>query len=165
MLHSFINNAFTCSWYVSNTYHSPVTPVKVHVTATYCIRSTPVYWSRLGQNFYGTDTYLPRSYSKSEYLFRTRSVATDLVTSLEFQPIRCAIKLCHFGQTRNGYVATQFILLSSTTASSATSGYVVVTEHFGQNEEPAGSNEERTRKKPSFVLKVDLIDAIVISSM
>ena len=73
--------------------------------------------------------------------------------------------LCHFGRTRNAYVTTQFILLSNTAASSATSGYVVVPEHFGQNEEPACSNEERTRKKPSFVPKVDSIDAIVFRSM
>ena len=51
-LNSYIN-AFTCSWCVSNTYHSPV---NVHVTTTYWIRSTPVYWSRLGLNLYGTDT-------------------------------------------------------------------------------------------------------------
>ena len=73
--------------------------------------------------------------------------------------------LCHFEQTQNGYVATYFILLSSTAASSATSGYVVVPERFGQNEELACSNKERTRKKPSFVPKVDLIDAIVFPSM
>ena len=73
--------------------------------------------------------------------------------------------LRHFGQTRNGYIATNFILLSSTAASSATSGYVVVPEHFGQNEEPAGSNEERTRKKPSFVPKVVLIDDILFPSI
>ena len=72
---------------------------------------------------------------------------------------------CHFGQTRNGYVATYFILLSSTAASAATNGYVVVPELFGQNEEPAGSNEERTEKKPSFVPKVDSIDAIIFPSM
>ena len=54
--------------------------------------------------------------------------------------------LCQFGQTRNGYVATFFILLSSTAASSATSGYVVVPDHFGQNEELACSDEKRTRK-------------------
>ena len=97
-------------------------------------------------------------------MFRTRSVATNLVTSLEIQPIHCAIILCHYGRTRNGYVATYFILLSSTAVSSATSGYVVVPEHFGQNEEPAASNEERTRKRPSFVPKVDLNDAIVFPS-
>ena len=51
--------------------------------------------------------------------------------------------LCQFGRARNVYIASQFILLSSTAASSATSGYVVVPEHFGQNEEPAVSNEER----------------------
>ena len=111
------------------------------------------------------DTYLVSSYSRSEYLFRTRSVATDLVTSLDFQPIRCAIRLCHFGRTRNGYVATYSSLLSSTAASSATSGYVIVAEHFDQNEKPAGSNEERTMKEPSFVPKVDLIDTIVFRSM
>ena len=49
--------------------------------------------------------------------------------------------LCHFAQTRNGYVATYFILLSSTAANSATSGYAVVRECFGQIEEPANSNE------------------------
>ena len=49
--------------------------------------------------------------------------------------------------------------------SSATSGYIVVPEHFGQNEEPDGSNEERTKKKPNFVPKVNLIDAIVFPSM
>ena len=98
-------------------------------------------------------------------MFRTRFVATNLVTPLEIQPIRCANKLCHFGQTRNAYVSTYFILLSSTAASSATSGYVVVPEHIVQKEEPAGSKEEQTKKKPSFVPKVDLIDAIVFPSM
>ena len=53
-------NAFTCSWYVSNTYHSLV---NFHLYSTYFIRSTPVYWSRLGRNFYGTDTYLPSNYT------------------------------------------------------------------------------------------------------
>ena len=55
--------------------------------------------------------------------------------------------------------------LSSTAASSATSGYLVVPEHFGQNEEPACCNEERTRKKTSFVPEVDLIKAIVFRRM
>ena len=88
-------------------------------------------------------------------LLRTRSVATDLVTSQKFQPIRCAFMLFQFGRTRNLYVATRFILLNSTVESSATSGYVAVPEHFLQNEEPSVKNEERTRKKPSFVPKVD----------
>ena len=73
--------------------------------------------------------------------------------------------LGHFGQTRSGYVATYFILLSSSAASSATSGCVVVPVDFGQNEESAGSNEERTRRKPSFIPKVDLINAIVLPIM
>ena len=63
--------------------------------------------------------------------------------------------LCQFGRTRNVYMATRFILLSSTAESSATNGYVAVPEHFLQNDEPSDNNEERTRKKPSFVPKVD----------
>ena len=63
--------------------------------------------------------------------------------------------LCRFGRTRNVYVATRFILFSSTAESSATSGNVAVPEHFLQNDEPSVNNEERTRKKPSFVPKVD----------
>ena len=73
--------------------------------------------------------------------------------------------LCQFGRTRNVYVATRIILLSSTAQSSATSGYVAVPEHFGQNEEPSVNNEERTRKKSSFVPKVVLIDEVVLPSM
>ena len=126
-----------------------------------------MYWSRLGRNFYVTKTYLPSSYTKLELkiLLRTRSVATDPVTSQKFQPIRCASMLCQFGRTRNVYVATRFILLSSTSESSSTSGYVAVPEPFLQNEEPACINVERTKEKPSFVPKVNLIDAIVFPSM
>ena len=62
-------------------------------------------------------------------------------------------------------MATRFILLSSTAESSATSGYVAVPEHLLQNEEPACINEEQTKKKPSFVPKVDLVDPIVLPSI
>ena len=79
------------------------------------------------------------------------SVATNLVTSQEFYPLRCATTLSYFGRTRTCYVATHFIPLSSTAKSSATRGYVVVPEIFGQKAEPANRNEERTRKKLSFV--------------
>ena len=88
-------------------------------------------------------------------LLRTRSVATDLVTSQKFQPIRYAFMLCQFGRTRNVYVATRIILLSSTAESSARSGYVAIPEHFLRNEEPSVNNEERTKKKPIFLPKVD----------
>ena len=84
-------------------------------------------------------------------------VATNLVTSLEFKPNHCDTPLCHFGRTRNGYVATHFIILSSTAESSATSGYLVVPERFGQNEEPVGGNKEGAEKKPNLVPKVDAI--------
>ena len=107
-----------------------------------------MYWTRLERNFYVTNTYLPSSYSKlgMNILLRARYVATDLVTSQKFQPIRCAFMLCQFGRTRNVYVATRFILLGSTAESSATSAYVVVPEYFLQNEEPACIDKERTRK-------------------
>ena len=84
-----------------------------------------------------------------------RYVATDLVTSQNFQPIHCAFMLCQFGQTRNVYVATRFILLSSTAESSARSGHVAVPEHFLQNDEPSVNNVEGAREKPSFVPKMD----------
>ena len=73
--------------------------------------------------------------------------------------------LCHLGKMRNGYVATYFNLLSSTAASSATGGYLIVLEPFGENEELAGSNGERNRKKPNFSPKVDLFDSVVFSNM
>ena len=80
--------------------------------------------------------------------------------SLEFKQIHCATTLCQFGRTRNGYVAAHFILLSSTAESSATSGYVVVPERFGQVEEPASGNEERNKKGPNSVPALDLFDAV-----
>ena len=86
---------------------------------------------------------------------RALYVATDLVTSQNFQPIRCAFALFHFGRIRAVYVATRIILLSSTAEGSATSGYVVATCHHGQIEAWASKNVERARKKPSFAPKVD----------
>ena len=91
------------------------------------------------------------------------SVVANLATSQEFEPIGCATMMCHFGRTRNDYVATRLILLSSTVESSATIGYVVAPERSGQNEASAGRNVERTMKKwKSLVFNptVDLIDAV-----
>ena len=102
---------------------------------------------------------------KSEYLFRMCCVVTNLVTSLEFQPIRCATMLFHFGRTWNGYVANRFILLSSTAEKSATSGYVVAPERSGQSEAWAGRNVERTTKSLILFATVKLIDAIVFPSV
>ena len=97
---------------------------------------------------------------KSDYLFRICSVKINLVTSLEFRPIRCATTMCHFGRARNCYIATNFILLSSTMESKATNVYVVVPERFGQNEEPAGRNQERAKKNLVLFPAVILIVAI-----
>ena len=79
---------------------------------------------------------------KSEYLFRMCSVVTNLVTSSEFQPIRCATTLCYYAAE-----------------SSATSGYVVAPERSGQIETCASRNVERAKKKPSLFPAVDLTDA------
>ena len=46
---------------------------------------------------------------KSEYLFRTCSIAANWVTSLEFKSIRRATLLCHFGQLRNANYGYHFI--------------------------------------------------------
>ena len=140
--------------HVNDTYHSPV---YCHTYSTYFIRSTPVYWTRLGRNFYVTNTYLPSSYSKlgTNILLRTRYVTTDMVTSQHFQPIRCAFTLFHFWRTRDVYVATRIILLSSTAEGSATSGFVAATERYGQSEAWGSKNLERAKEKLSFVPKVD----------
>ena len=74
------------------------------------------------------------------------SVLTNLVTSLEFQPNRCATTLFQFGRTRNVYVATRIILFSSIAEGSAASGYVAATERSGQSEALAGRNVERASK-------------------
>ena len=87
------------------------------------------------------------------------SVVTNLVTSLEFQPIRCSTTLFHFGWTRNVYVATRIIFLSITAESSATSGYVVAPERSGQIEAWINRNVERARKKLNLFQAVVLIDA------
>ena len=96
---------------------------------------------------------------KKEYLFRMCSVVTNLVTSLEFQPIRCATTLFYFGRTRNGYVATRIIFLSITAENSVASGYVVAPERSGQIGALASRNVERASKRPSLFPKVDLTDA------
>ena len=67
------------------------------------------------------------------------------MTSLEFQQIRCATTLFHFGRTLKVYVATRIILLSITAESSATSGYVVAPERSGQIEALASRNVERAK--------------------
>ena len=79
------------------------------------------------------------------------SVATNLVKSIEIEPIRRATMQCLFRRTQNCHVASHFILLSSTANSSGTGGYIVTRECFSQNEEPARTKEERAREKPSFV--------------
>ena len=59
--------------------------------------------------------------------------------------------LCHFAQTRNRSAAIHYIIRGSTATSRATGNYAAVPERFGQIEEPAGSIDERTNKKPSFI--------------
>ena len=63
-----------------------------------------------------------------------------------FQSIRWATTLFHFGRTRDVYVATRIILLSSTAESSTTSGYVAATERSSESEAWAGRNVEWAKK-------------------
>ena len=57
--------------------------------------------------------------------------------------------------TRNAYVATRFILLSSTAEITAKSGYVVA-----RNAPPKVRREPVETWKPGFFPTVDLIDAV-----
>ena len=101
---------------------------------------------------------------KSQYLFHTCSVANKLMTSLEFNPILRATRLCHFGQTQSSYVAIPFTLCGSTATSCATGDYVTVPERFSQYEEPASTNEERTGKNLVLLPKVDLTNALLLQT-
>ena len=96
---------------------------------------------------------------ESEYLFCTCSIATNLATSLDFNPIRCGTTLCHFGQTRKGSLATNSFPLSNTAMNSAAGGHVAVPERFGQIEDPASRNKERARNRHSCGPKPKLNDA------
>ena len=87
------------------------------------------------------------------------SVVTNLVTSQEFQPIRCATTLIHIGRTRDVYVATRIILLSSTTEGSATSGYVAATERSGKVRPELVETWNGLGNTPSLFQTVVLINA------
>ena len=60
--------------------------------------------------------------------------------------------LCYDGHLRNGSVATHFILLKNTAASSARGGYGVFPEKPSRNEEPTSRNEEQIKFVPSSYL-------------
>ena len=92
-------------------------------------------------------------------------VATNPAISLEFESNPLCYYALSFWTSTERLRSHPLILLSSTAESSLTSSYVVVPERFGQNEEPAASNKERARKKPSLVSEVDLINAVVIPSV
>ena len=102
---------------------------------------------------------------ENEYLFRTCSVATILLTPLEFNPFRCATMFYHFRKTRSSYVDILFILRGSTATITGTGDYVAVPERFVQNEEPGSRNGEGTEKKSMFVLKSRYNRRIDISDM
>ena len=88
---------------------------------------------------------------KSEFLFCTCFLLTNLVTSLEYNPLRFATMLCHPRQTRSSYLAIPVLLRGITVTMSATGNYVAVPERFEQNEEPASRNEDPTKRKHIFV--------------
>ena len=153
-------NALTCSWYVSNTYNSPV---NVYVTATFCIGSAAMYWFRLGPNRYRTNTHLPGSYSRGKSLFRTRSAAISLVTSKQkHSNLECYYALLRRPIT-NGSVVTHSILFSNTAMRSATSDNVTFPERPSRNEKPTSRNEEQTKNVLSsyLVLPQNLFSEII----
>ena len=122
----FITNLV--NYYINPTFALTCAVIKIKIDSvnTFAISNTAIITERDFEN---------------EYLFRMCSVATNLMTSQEFKAILYATMLWYVRRTRNGYVATHFILLCSNEQSSATSGYVVVPERFGQNEEPASRND------------------------
>ena len=87
------------------------------------------------------------------------SVVTNLVMSLEFQPICCATMLFHFGRTRNVYAATRIILLSSTAGSSTTSGYVAATNAPAKVRRELVETWNGLGNRPSLFPTVELINA------
>ena len=81
---------------------------------------------------------------KNEYLLRASTVATNLLTSLEFHPIRCATMLFFWTNTER---------FRSHSFHCSQQQCDVVLERFGQSEEPAGRSDQKTRKKPKFFPK------------
>ena len=68
--------------------------------------------------------------------------------------------LCQFGQRRNVSVAMHYLVRGGSATSKAAGDYVAVPELFGQNAEPTGSNEEKTKKNKVLFLKVYLTNAL-----
>ena len=93
-------------------------------------------------------------------MIRTRCVATNLVNSLELEPVRCATMLCRFGQTRNCSVAIHCILRGSATTRKATGDYVAVLRRFGRKEKPVISTKNELRTSLVLFAKVFLFDTV-----
>ena len=80
------------------------------------------------------------------------------VTRISTNPLCCyAVSLWTDKERLHRMKPTRFILLSRTAESSATSGYVVVPERFGQSEARAGRNVERTKRKPNLIPSIEFI--------
>ena len=104
----------------------------LHVVDTYQIRISPqyifiqilriLYVALRVLNQTGTQLLRNEHVARNEYFVTcaVRGYRSGDVTN--FQPIRCAFALFHFGRIRAVYVATRIILLSSTAERSATSG-------------------------------------------
>ena len=117
----------------------------------------------MGGNRYGTNTYLPVSYSRSECLFHARSVAISLVTSHQnHSNLECYCAV-YYGQLRNSFVFTHFQSDSSAATSSATSQNGTVPERPSRNEDPTSRIEEQTRNIPTsyLVLRQNLFSEIL----
>ena len=88
-----------------------------------------------------------QSHFKSEYLFRTFSVATNLVTSPKSSFRLLRYYAVPFWPTTEQF--SHFQSYCSAVTSSATSEYRTVPERPSRNEEQSSIDEERTRNTPS----------------
>ena len=98
---------------------------------------------------------------KSDSLLRTYSVATNLMTSLEFTPSLSATILCHPGQTSIGSVFIHFNLRSSTATSSATGNYVAVPKRLAKMKNRLVTMRNGLGKRPVWFPKVELAALIL----
>ena len=82
-------------------------------------------------------------------MIRTYFVTKNLMTPLKLTPNCCVIMLCRFMSSTGHFFNHLFLLISSTSTSSATSEYGTVAERLSRNEEQSSRNEERSRNTPS----------------
>ena len=100
----------------------------------------------LSISLFKTQLQIIQSDFKSEYLFRTCSVDTYLVTSLKISFRLLSYYVVPFWPTMEQFRIYSFHSFRSTATSNATSEYVTVPERLSKNEEQNSRKKERTSK-------------------